>query len=72
MRPTRPTVHRGPFDTTLLELIHEQARLLADRIPGAHLEHLPNTAHAPSIERAGAFDRVVLPFLARASSLEYE
>ena len=66
---TAPTlVLAGELD---MDFIHEHARLLADGIPGAQLAHLPNTAHAPNIERPRAFDRVVIPFLAGASSLEH-
>jgi pimeloyl-ACP methyl ester carboxylesterase len=60
---TAPTlVVAGELD---MDFIREQARLLADQIPRAQLELLSDTAHAPSIERPGAFDDLVMPFLAR-------
>jgi pimeloyl-ACP methyl ester carboxylesterase len=44
--------------------IRAEAELFASRIPGARLEVMRDTAHAPSIERAEDFDALVLPFLA--------
>lgn len=43
--------------------IRAEAELFASAIPGARLEVMPGTAHAPSIERAEEFDARVLPFL---------
>ena len=50
-----------------MDVLHEQARLLADSIPGAQLQTIPDTAHAPSIERPLAFDQRAFPFLATAT-----
>jgi pimeloyl-ACP methyl ester carboxylesterase len=46
-----------------MDFLQEQARLLTDRIPGARLRTIPDTAHALSIERPSAFDQHVIPFL---------
>jgi pimeloyl-ACP methyl ester carboxylesterase len=54
-------LHPGFADSRIWD---PQARLLADLIPGAQLERLPDTAHAPTIERPEAFDQLVTPFLA--------
>jgi 3-oxoadipate enol-lactonase len=43
--------------------IHAIAERLAREIPGARLERIANTAHAPSMERPEEFDRLVLGFL---------
>lgn len=43
--------------------VRGQARTFAEQIPGAVLEILDGTAHAPNIERPKAFDDVVIPFL---------
>lgn len=51
-----------------MDFLHEQARLLADQIPGAQLQTIPDTAHAPNIERPSAFDQNVIPFLASATT----
>jgi len=50
-----------------MDVLHEQGRLLADSIPGAQLQTIPDTAHAPSIERPLAFDQRAFPFLATAT-----
>ena len=50
-----------------MDFLHEQARLLADSIPGAQLQTIPDTAHGPSIERPLAFDQRAFPFLATAT-----
>jgi 3-oxoadipate enol-lactonase len=50
-----------------MDFLHEQARLLAARIPGAQLQTIPDTAHAASIERPLAFDQRANPFLATAA-----
>lgn len=42
---------------------HETADRLAQEIPGARLERMAATAHAPSMERPAEFDALVLPFL---------
>lgn len=47
-----------------LDVMRNQAHLLADRIQGARLATLPNTAHTPSIERPETFDDLVVPWLA--------
>jgi len=41
----------------------ENARILADRIPGARLEIIPDGAHQVMVEQAETFNRVVLDFL---------
>ncbi|MGN6168283.1 MAG: alpha/beta fold hydrolase [Solirubrobacteraceae bacterium] len=46
-----------------MDFLHEEARLLADRIPRAQLQTIPDTAHAPNIERPSAFDQDVISFL---------
>jgi pimeloyl-ACP methyl ester carboxylesterase len=51
-----------------MDFLHEKARLLADQIPGAQLQTIPDTAHAPNIERPSAFDQNVIPFLASATT----
>jgi pimeloyl-ACP methyl ester carboxylesterase len=51
-----------------LDFPHEQTRLLADETPGAELQTIPDTAHAPNIERPSAFDQNVTPFLASATT----
>jgi pimeloyl-ACP methyl ester carboxylesterase len=53
-----------------MDFLHEQARLLADRIQGAQLQTIPDTAHAPSIERPLAFDQSVIPFLTASTGRE--
>jgi pimeloyl-ACP methyl ester carboxylesterase len=42
---------------------HETAERLAQEIPGARLERMAATAHAPSLERPAEFDALVVPFL---------
>ena len=39
------------------------ADFLAANLPEAQLELIPNAAHLPSLERPGAFNRLVLSFL---------
>ncbi len=41
----------------------ETAERLAREIPGARLERMAATAHAPSMERPAEFDALVVPFL---------
>jgi len=45
-------------------LTPEYFRRLGREIPGARLERMAATAHAPSMERPEAFDALVVPFLA--------
>lgn len=61
--PTRVLI--GELD---MDFLHEQARLVADRIPGAQLQQIPDTAHAPNIERPSVFDRSVISFLGSATT----
>jgi pimeloyl-ACP methyl ester carboxylesterase len=51
-----------------MDFLHDQARLFADLIPTAQLKTIPNTAHAPSIDRPLAFDQTVIPFLTSATT----
>ena len=46
----------------------ETAERLAREIPGAGLERMAATAHAPSMERPAEFDALVVPFLEAHSS----
>jgi 3-oxoadipate enol-lactonase len=39
------------------------ARLMAERIPGAHLAVLPHAAHLSNLEQAGAFNKTVFSFV---------
>jgi pimeloyl-ACP methyl ester carboxylesterase len=49
-----------------VEDMHRIGRLLAEEIPGARHATIADTAHVPSLERPGAFDALVLDFLAEA------
>lgn len=48
--------------------MHAIAERLAREIPGARLERIDATAHAPSMERPREFDGLVLPFLREHAS----
>lgn len=55
-----------------MNVIHDQARLLADRIVGAKLQTLERSAHAPSAERSHEFDELVISFLVATSTSKHD